>query len=338
VVANWCSGCGTPLRAKVLLLIPKGKKQSCLLEPLKRQGGGSGVATEHFVYVHGIWSNPSTFDKLRVHLEKEANKRGVSIDHYDFSYPFQKSMKPNGEELAKELSALGVNERSVTLFGHSMGVLISRFAILSQTGAYKFVKRLVMFGTPNNGAIRASSLTSPIIWLLHGGTAVMGNNLLSPGILELTNAQEAFKDTEDHWYQADGIEYITIPGKYFHESRQHLNVGGASKMMAALGLLGLLLRNAYSPRKPHDGIVERDSVDLLPQDSGKRSEKRGPYRRLTDPEIEYLQIHLPACDNLDHLTVHTDEGVLKFVAHLVFSKNLNALAGSQFERHVWTFM
>jgi hypothetical protein len=110
------------------------------------------------------------------------------------------------------------------------------------------------------------------------------------------------------------------------------------KVMAALGLLGLLLRNAYSPRKPHDGIVERDSVDLLPQDSGKRSEKRGPYRRLTDPEIEYLQIHLPACDNLDHLTVHTDEGVLKFVAHLVFSKNLNALAGSQFERHVWTFM
>jgi pimeloyl-ACP methyl ester carboxylesterase len=326
------------VRAKILLLIPKRKSQTCLLIPLKKQVGRSGVATEHFVYVHGIRSTPSTFDRLRGHLENEANARGVSIDHYGFSYPYQKSMKSNGEELAKELSSLGVHQRSVTLFGHSMGGLISRFAILSQTGAYKFVKRLVMFGTPNNGAIRAASLTSMIISIMHNRAVAMGNNLRSPGVMELTNVQQAFRQTQNRWDQADGIEYITIPGTYFHKDRQHLDLGGASKMMAALGVFGLLLRNAYSPQRPHDGIVERESVDLLPQESGKRSEKRGPYRSLADPLIEYLHIHLPACDNLDHLAVHTDEDVLDFVSHLVFSKNLNALAGSQFERHVWTFM
>ncbi len=323
------------VQAKIFLLLSHKTKKKPSLLAFTTATGGSPRTLEHFVYVHGIRSEPSTFDSLRTRLEREGKARGLSITHHGFSYPYKDSMKSNGTALAAELTGIGARDRSVTLFGHSMGGLISRLAILDQTPAYKLIKRVVMFGTPNHGAVRASSMTSLLMWILHRGAVIGGDWLRGPGILELTEVHNVFKDPMKRRDQADGIEYITIPGTFFNKSRHQLDLGGLPKMTRALGIATLLLRFAYSPSKPHDGIVERESVDLLPAEAGRRSEKNGPPLRFSDPGIEYVHVHLPVCDSLDHLTVHTNDEVFEFVVELVFKKRLSDLAGSKFENDVW---
>lgn len=322
--------------AKIFLLRRKTKQPGLLIitpgEP------DLSHTRDHFVYVHGIRSDPSTFDTLRKRLEWEAQARKVSVAHHGFSYPYEDSMKNNGEALARELTAIGAKCGSVTLFGHSMGGLICRLAILDGgTAAYKLIKRVIMFGTPNHGAVSASSLKLPLLWIMHEAAVIWGHFLRSPGIVELTQVQKLFEDPIKRRGQADGIEYVTIPGTCFNESRHQLDFTGLTRMMRNLGVVTLLLRSAYSPRMPHDGIVERVSVDLLPEYSGRRSEKKGPYLRFNNPEIEYAHIQLMACDRLDHLTVHTDKEVLDFTSELVFRDKLSDLAGSEFERDLWPF-
>jgi hypothetical protein len=72
-------------------------------------------------------------------------------------------MATNGDALAREIVNLNASKRSITLFGHSMGGLIIRLAVLSgyrnsnNAAAHELIKRVIMFGTPNHGAVRASS-------------------------------------------------------------------------------------------------------------------------------------------------------------------------------------
>lgn len=293
----------------------------------------------HFVYVPGIRPEPSAFDPLRQRLEREAKVRSFPVAHYGFTYPYQEHMEMNGAALAMELTRIGATDRSVTLFGHSMGGLICRLAILDRTPAYKLVKRVIMFGTPNHGAVRASSLMLPLLWIAHeAAVKIEGYWTRSRGILELTEVHKVFQDPLKRRAQADGIEYITVPGTCFNESRHQLDFDGLTTMMQALGVATLLLRHAYSPSLPHDGVVERRSVDLLPAQAGRRSEKEGSYTHFSDPKIEYAHMHLMACDRLDHLTVHRDEEILELVAEMVFRDKLNELACTKFARDIWPFL
>lgn len=107
-----------------------------------QDGSASLLAKRHFVYVHGIRSDPSTFNPLRKKLREvaQARQKGNPSDctaHHDFYYPYQDAMEENGKKLAIALQTLagGVppTARSVTLFGHSMGGLIARLRSWIQT-------------------------------------------------------------------------------------------------------------------------------------------------------------------------------------------------------------
>jgi pimeloyl-ACP methyl ester carboxylesterase len=307
------------------------------------------AGTQHFVYIHGIRSQPDTFAALEQYLKQKAqdpklNKSTWTVAHHSFSYPWWNSMVSNGDALAKELVKLGASERSVTLFGHSMGGLVGRLAILSPysgvggTVAHKLIKRLIMFGTPNHGAVRAASLKWTLTRALHRGFSMIeGNYPRSPGILDLTEVTKVFqKPLEQRRHHADGIEYVTIPGTYFNENRHELDHSGLSDMMNALGTVNILLKAAYAPELPHDGIVEQKSVRLNHgSKSGWRSEKEKPYKDFGAADIDDAHMHLVACDRLDHLTVHQDEEILKFVATLAFEEKLCSLKSTQYETDLW---
>lgn len=88
-----------------------------------------------------------------------------------------------------------------------------------------------MFGTPNHSAVRASSLTVPLMWMLHAAVTIQGHWLRAKGVLQLTDVHKVFQTTlEDHAARADGVEYLTIPGTYFHDNRHALDLEGLSPM------------------------------------------------------------------------------------------------------------
>jgi hypothetical protein len=306
------------------------------------QRAASSAAVQNFIYVHGIRDSPSTFSGLQGFLKRSFDdvKPPFTIFHHDFSYPWWEHMQSNGDALAKEIVNLGAPKRSVTLFGHSMGGLISRLAVLSDyrsehgVAAHELIKRIVMFGTPNHGAVRAASLTLPLLWVVHKACSKLeGYYPRSPSMLELTDVPSVFgKPLQDRRDQANGIEYMTIPGTYFHENRQHLDFTDRSTMMMALGVVTTLLQCAYNPALPHDGIVERKSVRLNHGPKpGWRSEREEPSKPFADPDIDYADMQLVVCDRLDHLTVHQDKAIFEFVATLAFKDKLCSLQGTEYK-------
>jgi hypothetical protein len=91
------------------------------------------------------------------------------------------------------------------------------------------------------------------------------------GIVDLTRAGEILESYRDKSNYADHVDYVSIPGLYFHEGRSYWELGRdvATKVFALLQL-GLTVLAVYFPRfairlsMPHDGIVEMVSNNLVP--------------------------------------------------------------------------
>ncbi|KQQ49121.1 hypothetical protein ASF69_21475 [Rhizobium sp. Leaf311] len=269
------------------------------------------------VFIHGIFSSHCTFKTARALMGKNADLG--NIDYYYFDYPFNDSIERNGRLLAESLEdeGFGADDR-VALVAHSMGGLVSRFAIL--TKPLKFIRILFLLGTPNAGAMRLSQL-SVLTQLAHQSTNYAF--ALFPrrsGIVSLSKVASLIEEQRASFKNAIDVDYVSIPGRFYHEDRSvwelPRRVDGASFSV----LEGALLRTSLARiKRPHDGIVEESSNSLMqcPRGTEKQDSYGGPKgsRRAT-----YAHVGLAVCSDLNHVEIHKDDVVIDVVSDLISRK------------------
>jgi hypothetical protein len=189
-----------------------------------------------------------------------------------------------------------------------------------------------MLGTPNFGTIRTST-AGLLAQLTLQATGRVAAVFRRPGILELTRVTRLLEEPIKQGKKlARNVEYVTIPGTFFNESREATNIGKWPQasvwtfLFASLEVGADVLRMMPFWRseiaRPHDGIVEKTSNDLSPFKAGRISEKRAT---LLDPGacgFTYAHIRIDRCDELTHVMVHNDTKVIALVTRIASSPSL----------------
>lgn len=266
------------------------------------------------VFVHGIFSSHETFLVARDHIARDSRLSGVEF--YYFDYRYLQEIGENGLELANALIEAGFQTGDeVAIVAHSMGGLVSRLAIL--TKPLEFVRILFLLGTPGAGALRVKQL-SALLQLLHiAGNKFFANFPRLAGIVNLSNVAKDIDSRRSNWANAVNIDYISIPGLYFHQDRniwEHpdntVNLGFTALEHALFRLLTVRLE------RPHDGIVEESSVNLI--ECPRPTEKIDSYGALRgDQSATYAHIKLAACNDINHVQIHLNSDVLSIICDLI---------------------
>jgi len=282
------------------------------------------------VFVHGIYSGHETAFRS---LADKLSEAGVNKTHEFayFDYNFRRSIAETGADLAKMLIHYVGNEKSeVTLIGHSMGGLVCRLALLQRGDDLKFVKRLIMLGTPNHGTLHTGRLG----WLT-GATREASGVLWAQisrkaGIKQLTEIGKFLKPhlKADSQTQTLGVDYISIPATCFHEEsgRAELILGEHSRKMVIAPLAMELLTAIYGEpiglNRPHDGIVEEDSVFL----GNRGAVTRNSERRQTCEKVPgcgpYLHVRHDDFLEHSHVTIQKSDKTAEIIASVLGEPDL----------------
>jgi hypothetical protein len=187
-----------------------------------------------------------------------------------------------------------------------------------------FVRSLFLLGTPNVGAIRTIQLALGA-QLAHAAMgAVSAIFPRKAGILDLTRAGAIFETQLGNAENASNVDYISIPGLYFHEGRGPLEVARHVSNLGFVSLdISLRVFSALFPfwsitiDRPHDGIVERKSNNLIPHDVGRESEKGDSILYHQSTPATYAHVEPNVCRGLTHLDIHNDPVVTDIVADII---------------------
>ena len=178
------------------------------------------------VFIHGIYSSHATFDALL-----EAFARDLRFGEYDlatYDYNWGQPILESASQLRRILDVRVPAGAEVTIVAHSMGGLVSRFAVVG--GDLPCVKRLFMLGTPNFGAFTARQLG--VVWQV----AIAAAGKIKPifprkaGLRDLTRPQTLYTQIEGDNpsippARAKGVEYVTIPGLFYRDERRTTDPG-----------------------------------------------------------------------------------------------------------------
>jgi pimeloyl-ACP methyl ester carboxylesterase len=303
---------------------------------------GASVKPKVAVFVHGIFSNAqSAFLTMLTNMRNDPLFKDWLLATYD--YPFHEEMAGNGRELGEELQKR-VGDCEVYLVCHSMGGLIGRLAVLS--GETKCIKRLLMIGTPNFGALRTSQL-GLLAQLSFAATGAVYALFRRPGVKDLTRVTSIMKDPiKNGAKNAVDVEYVTIPGTFFNEARSFWDRGSeADKKAAKEGFnfveAGSMLTAMWplwriSLGKPHDGIVEEASNSLEPKQGGRLSEKQGAAVNPDRLKPTYMHVNVNECDELVHVEIQHDRVIIELVKSLLLTADLpgwwKGLSDSELEK------
>ena len=236
------------------------------------------------VFVHGIFSSHTTFAALAAAFERDTRFDAYDIATYD--YDWGEPILRSAERLRDILNARVPLHSEVTLVGHSMGGLVSRFALVA--GDLPCVTRIVMLGTPNFGALSARQLST--LWQV--GIAAAGR--ITPvlprkaGLRDLTRPQTLYERIAHPpslpATRALEVEYVTIPGLFYHDERRDTETGENDEALPfTLGTLAVRAMALWpfgeiEIERPHDGIVEESSVSMMPKAS-RVSEKNAALQQ-----------------------------------------------------------
>jgi pimeloyl-ACP methyl ester carboxylesterase len=266
---------------------------------VERAGSGGNAV----VFVHGILSCHDTFAKMRSSFLLDPAFTAWDVAYFD--YDFWQAMPDSAEQLTIALQeTFGGRARELTLVCHSMGGLVSRLAVLGASPRLPFLKRLVMLGTPNFGAIRPAQLNPLSQMVLRVTGTLWGVFTRKTGVIDLTHVHKQFAEFLDSANgtakNAVGVEYVTLPGLYYNDERFAWDSSGnmASRSLALLNLGADWLVLAFPSAavhvdRPHDGIVEATSVSLFTDTPGYWSEK---YASIHDPALR----EPPTCAHIEH--------------------------------------
>ena len=281
------------------------------------------------VFVHGILSSHSPFQSLRTYLA--GRLEGWDFAYYDYNY--HQPLANNGRSFAQALQrAFQDVERptEVVLITHSMGGLVARLAILSS--AMPFLSKVFLLGTPNFGAIRTAQLGLGTQLIRRASGVVFGLLLRKPGIHDLTRVYEIFRSFGGCEANASRIDYISIPGCYFHEDREklHRTRGDVwSEVFATVDVSFSMVPRALGPlftinmERPHDGIVEERSNSLIPCKPGRWSEKAATLNSPIGPRT-YVHAVPKASEELTHTDIHSNSEVMKIIGDIMQAPSVAA--------------
>jgi pimeloyl-ACP methyl ester carboxylesterase len=278
------------------------------------------------VFVHGILSSSRTFDALVAALandERFADYHLGGFD-YDWSEPILKS----AERLRRILNnRFRGSFPEVTLIGHSMGGLVSRFALIGDD--LPCVKRIIMLGTPNFGALTAAQLST--LWQV----SVAAAGVLTPffprtrGLRDLTRIQSIYREVTDAApnaaNRADQVEYITVPGLYYHRERVDLDPGDGWTALPftagriALAVMALWPHAEIELERPHDGIVEESSVSMLNPTADAYSEKSLAIQEPGKYGRSYAHITPVSSRDDTHMQIQGDQSVVRMIQDVILT-------------------
>jgi pimeloyl-ACP methyl ester carboxylesterase len=298
------------------------------------------------VFIHGIYSDHAMcFGTMleRFRGDKQFDTWDLGWFEYDFHQPIPTSAQLLSQALVARFGAWTEGE-SVVLVCHSMGGLVARYAAL--LGGLPFLKKLVMLGTPNFGALRTSKMAIWAQLAMAVGKRLYGVFSRQSGILDLTQVTKVFEGqlTQAAVEKTDPIEYVTIPGLFFNETRGFFEAGdwgewrGRKNWFAPLRVAAEVL-GAYLPlwkiglEIPHDGIVEESSNRLIPNPGvlGYRSEKTAQIDFPSQfPGHTYVHVIHEACYECTHVTLQHNEDIIRLVADIVLARSLDAWRKSTF--------
>lgn len=258
------------------------------------------------IFVHGILSDSTTFDRLLPNLY--GLDAACPFDLWTFDYDYRQPLATSADQLGEAIEGRAFGRRRVDIVGHSMGGLVARLAVLRRN--LPNVARIVTLATPNHGTVSGEQLN------LLGQMTTLGLRRLEPvyarasGILDLTDAHTIMRKALDEMYKVDpgrldGKTYVSIPAQYYHSIRQagdpppSLMMGGLS---FARKLLNLISGFRVSLEPVHDGIVEERSNQLHPALVGSTNE--GAYMGNRDA-VAHRILHVThrAAAEFDHVTI-----------------------------------
>ena len=277
------------------------------------------AAPRAIVFVHGIFSSHDSFRRMHQNFYEDTRFKDFELFYYD--YDFNEALAKNGARLADALASRFGSSDFLIIVAHSMGGLVSRLALLSRP--LDFVQCLFLLGTPNVGAMRTAQLAllaDALRATLHTVVALFPRKR---GIMDLTNAAQVLDGYRTRPYARD-IDYVTIPGLYFHEARSWLERGrnfstrvfGA--MRVALSTLGAFIPlTAINLSVPHDGIVEEASNNLIPSTAGRISEKNDSINFPDRAPPTYAHVELESCQYLTHTELQADRQVFEAISSFV---------------------
>ncbi|MFA6082449.1 MAG: hypothetical protein WC773_03505 [Patescibacteria group bacterium] len=111
--------------------------------------------------VHGMWTDASKLKSTAQALVSQGGFKAV----YAFEYPWAIDITLNAQELNRLLK-LQPKEQRVVMIAHSMGGLVSRYALEQDTDlsdrASNHVQELVMLATPNAGSLQADVILTAL--------------------------------------------------------------------------------------------------------------------------------------------------------------------------------
>jgi len=214
----------------------------------------------------------------------------------------------------------------VALICHSMGGLIARLAVLDEGPGLDFLDWLFLLGTPNRGAFRTSQL-SPLFQGMLGSGVVKALFNRAPGILDLTRTLSIFKLFEKLEPRAEGVNYVTVAGCFFHPEQP------VSRMYQAAERLFVLLHFAAPLRRPHDGVVERASNCLAPVEVGSWNEKADSINHRWQKDPTYVHVDHRVCETLTHGEIQSCPEVISLVWELLNATSLQHWIDDLAEKH-----
>nr|WP_166476342.1 alpha/beta hydrolase [Bradyrhizobium symbiodeficiens]QIP02994.1 alpha/beta hydrolase [Bradyrhizobium symbiodeficiens] len=274
------------------------------------------------VFIHGIFSSHQTFIPMFRQLADRQDLVDQSVEFLSYDYDFHRSLESNGLSFAAALRRRFRDEDRVVIVAHSMGGLVSRLALLSQK--MTFVRLLLLLATPNSGAIRLSQL-GLLSQLAHAGTG--GLFALFPrvsGISELSRASKILEARSEDVRNVAQICYVSVPGLLFRADQGLLEdidawssiafatIARASELLSALNPMA-----AIKISRPHDGIVEETSNNLIKAPRGRWHEKKASTTRQRGGlPVTYAHVTAPACGKLNHMQVQSDPAVIKIVGDI----------------------
>jgi pimeloyl-ACP methyl ester carboxylesterase len=281
--------------------------------------------TSAIVFIHGILSDHRTFDKCHAKLSKTMTGWRFFYVDYDYHEP----LAVNGNYLAQTLREQFIDEDRVVVIAHSMGGLLTRLACLSRD--LPFMRAAFLLGTPNHGAFRTSALSIAAQMTLGSVRLLWGLRPKKVGIIDLTRVDHILEPHLEMAERTDHIDYVTVPGMYFHAQRGIMNHPASETLVVIFGSLdvgfdlirGLLPLLSINMQRPHDGIVEEASNRLTHDRPEQRSEKRGSVRRAKNEPATYAHLQPDSARELLHVQITRDDFVIQMIKEILDESTLN---------------
>lgn len=276
---------------------------------------GSLDASKHnVVVIHGIFSQTRLLGASDKPLKDFLTENGYNV--LTFNYKYWESNFDNGVTLAQKIMALTNGDMPLTIVCHSMGGLVTRWALnyLAANGKSNLIEKVVFLSTPNRGGKMGSKNLSEWQEYLNSGffdAARLYQKFGLTKLSDLTMGGFYFSSNLDNW----PVGFLQLIGDKYDNSNF---LASLNKYIAGRDYLNT---SYYAMIDNHDEFVDVESIDF---NSFYKTDKY-PYSQcenfknksgfsLINKDYEYY-----TSDNAKHSATHntalteTSKDILNFV-------------------------